>query len=57
MFAKGYALDIRNEQAVKDIFADIDSLDRIVKSVVLNSADMGFGNDPAKGQSFFDVSI
>lgn len=57
VFAKGYALDIRNEQAVKDIFADIDSLDRIVKSVVLNSADMGFGNDPAKGQSFFDVSI
>ncbi len=57
VFAKGYALDIRNEQAVKDIFADIDSLGRIVKTVALNSADMGFGNDPAKGQPIFEVSI
>ncbi len=57
VFAKGYGLDIRDEQAVKDIFADIDSLERVVKAVVLNSADMGFGNDPAKGQPFFEVSI
>ncbi len=57
VFAKGYGLDIRDEQAVKDIFADIDSLDRVVKTVVLNSADMGFGSDPAKGQPFFEVSI
>ncbi len=57
VFAKGYALDIRSEQAVKDIFADIDSLDRIVKTVVLNSADMGFGDDPVKGQPIFEVAI
>lgn len=57
VFAKGYALDIRDEQAVKDVFNDIDSLDRIVKTVVLNSADMGFGSDPAKGQPIFEVSI
>ncbi len=57
VFAKGYALDIRNEQAVIDIFNDIDSLDRFVETVVLNSADMGFGTDPAKGQDFFTVPI
>jgi len=57
VFAKGYALDIRNEQAVKDIFHDIDSLGRIVETVVLNSADMGFGTDPAKGMDLFTVPI
>lgn len=57
VFAKGYALDIRNEQAVKDVFADIDAQDRIVETVVLNSADMGFGTDPAKGMDLFTVSI
>lgn len=57
VFAKGYALDIRNEQAVKDVFADIDAQDRIVETVVLNSADMGFGTDPAKGMDLFTVPI
>lgn len=57
VFTKGYALDIRNEQAVKDIFADIDALDRFVETVVLNSADMGFGSDPAKGMDPFTVSL
>lgn len=57
VFAKGYALDIRNEQAVIDIFIDIDSLGRFVKTVVLNSADMGFGTDPAKGMDFFTVPV
>lgn len=57
VFAKGYALDIRDEQRVIDIFNDIDSLDRFVETVVLNSADMGFGTDPAKGMDFFSVPI
>lgn len=57
VFAKGYQLDIRSEQAVKDVFADIDATGRIVKTVVLNSADMGFGNDPVKGQPIFEVAI
>ena len=57
VFAKGYALDIRDEQKVKDIFADIDMLDRFVETVVLNSADMGFGTDPAKGMDFFTCSV
>ena len=57
VFAKGYALDIRNEDRVKEIFADIDSLDRFVETVCLNSADMGFGNDPVKGMPFFEVSV
>lgn len=57
VFTKGYGLDIRDEQAVKDIFSDIDSLGRIVETVVLNSADMGFGTDPAKGMDLFTVPI
>ena len=57
VFAKGYALDIRDEQRVIDIFNDIDSLDRFVETVVLNSADMGFGTDPAKGMDFFTVPV
>lgn len=57
VFAKGYGLDIRNEQAVIDIFNDIDSNDCFVETVVLNSADMGFGTDPAKGMNFFTVPV
>lgn len=53
VFAKGYALDIRDEEKVKAVFCDIDNCDRIVETVVLNSADMGFGADPAKGMDFF----
>lgn len=57
VFTKGYELDIRNEQAVINVFNDIDSTGRFVETVVLNSADMGFGSDPAKGQDFFTVPI
>lgn len=57
VFAKGYGLDIGSEEAVKKVFADIDSTGRVVKTVVLNSANMGFGADPAKGQPFFEVDI
>lgn len=56
-YAKGYALDIRNEDRVKEIFADIDANDCFVETVVLNSADLGFGNDPAKGMDFFTVPV
>jgi len=57
VFACGYALDIRDEERVREIFADIDQSGRFVETVVLNSADMGFGSDPAKGQDFFTVSV
>lgn len=57
VYAKGYALDIRNEQRVIDIFNDIDSLDRFVETVILNSADLGFGTDPVKGMDFFTVPV
>ncbi len=57
VFAKGYALDIRDEERVREIFRDIDSTDRFVETVVLNAADMGFGTDPAKGQDFFTVPV
>lgn len=57
VFAKGYALDIRNEQAVINIFNDIDKCGCFVETVVLNSADLGFGKDPAKGMDFFTVPV
>ena len=57
IFAKGYALDIRDEERIKAIFADIDANDCFVETVVLNSADLGFGKDPAKGLDFFDQSV
>lgn len=57
VFAKGYALDIRDENRIKDIFADIDATGRIAETVVLNAADLGFGTDPAKGMDFFTVPV
>lgn len=53
----GYALDIRDEQRVCDIFSDLDKKELFVKTVCLNSADMGFGKDPAKGMPMFECSI
>lgn len=53
----GYALDIRDEQRVKDIFADIDTKGLFVETVCLNSADMGFGSDPAKGMPLFECTV
>lgn len=57
IFSKGYLLDIRDEEKVRKIFCDIDNLDRIVETVILNSADMGFGSDPAKGMDFFTQEV
>lgn len=55
VLAKGYALDIGQEQRVADIFCDIDKTGYFVETVVLNSADMGFGTDPTIGMDFFTV--
>lgn len=55
--AWGYELGIRNEQRVKDIFADLDEKGVFVETVVLNAANLGFGNDPAKGMDFFTVPV
>ncbi|MBR5309175.1 MAG: SDR family oxidoreductase [Clostridia bacterium] len=57
VFAKGYGIVPGNEKDVEDVFADIDSLGRIVKTVVLNAANMGFGDDPVRGMPFFEVSV
>lgn len=57
VFAKGYGIVPGNEKDVLDVFDDIDSLGRIVKTVVLNAANMGFGNDPVKGMPFFEVPV
>ena len=54
---KGYGLGIRDEEAIKAVFADIDAQDCFVETVVLNAANMGFGNDPAKGLDFFTQSV
>jgi len=56
VLAKGYGLEVGNEQRIRDIFADIDSQGCFVSSVVLNSANMGFGTDPARGLDFFEQS-
>lgn len=53
----GYALDIRDEARVIEIFKDIDQKGLFVETVCLNSADMGFGTDPAKGMPLFECSI
>ncbi len=57
VFAKGYSLIPGCEEDVKDVFADIDALDRFVETVVLNAANMGFGTDPAKGMDPFTCDI
>lgn len=57
IFSKGYVLDIGAEQAVTDMFNDIDRSDCFVETVVLNAANMGFGDDPVKGMDFFTVSV
>lgn len=57
VFARGYGLDIGDEEAVKAVFTDIDATGCLVRAVVLNAANMGFGSDPAKGQPVFSVAI
>ena len=54
VFARDFALDIRDEARVIEIFNEIDTLDRFVETVVLNAADLGYGTDPAKGLDFFE---
>ena len=55
--AKGYALDISDEERVKAVFADTDAAGLFAETVVLNAADLGYGTDPAKGQDFFTVPV
>lgn len=57
IFARGFGLDIRDEERVKEVFREIDALDRFVETVVLNAADMGFGTDPAKGMDLWTCDL
>ncbi len=57
VFAKGYGLESGNEEQVKAAFADIDESGRFVETVVLNAANLGFGDDPAKGMDLFTCDI
>ncbi|MBR2635093.1 MAG: SDR family oxidoreductase [Clostridia bacterium] len=57
VFARGFACTPGNEEQVKEIFREIDSLDFFVETLVLNAANMGFDpKDPAAGQNFWTVS-
>lgn len=57
VFAKGYECKSGDEQQVIDIFNDIDKTGNSVETIVLNAANMGFGNDPAKGLDFFTQDL
>ena len=56
IFAKGYRLELRNDDSVYDIFADIDSMGYFVETVCLNAADLAFGKDPSVGMDFFEMT-
>jgi len=55
--AKGYELNIRNEQAVIDIFKDIKDQGYLLDTLVLNSANLGIGMDvfTVKLEDFMEV--
>ena len=57
VFAKGYGIIPGNEQDVIDVFRDIDATGRFVETVVLNAANMGFGDDPAHGLPVFEMTL
>lgn len=57
IYAKGYGLEIGNEQNVIDVFKDIDLSGNFVETIVLNAANLGFGKDPAKGLDFFEAPM
>ena len=57
VFAVGFGLGTDNEQDVIDVFSKIDESKRVVKAVVLNAANMGFGSDPAKGMDPLTLDI
>ena len=58
VFAKGYECNIRNEQQIIDIFNDIDQTGRVVETLILNAANLGFNpKDPAAGQDFWTVPV
>ena len=56
VFAKGFKLELRNDDSVYDIFKEIDSMGYFVETVCLNAADLAFGKDPADGMKFFETT-
>ena len=57
VFAMGFGLEVGSEDAVKEVFRKIDETGRTVTTMVLNAANLGFGNDPAKGLDFFTQTV
>lgn len=54
--ARGYELDLRNEQQMKEIFCDLDQSGILVETLVLNAADMALEADPSKGIDLWTLS-
>lgn len=55
--AEGYGLDVGEESLVEDIFCDMDRKDFFAETLVLYAANLGFGEDPAKGMDFLTVPV
>lgn len=56
VFAKGYALELCNENHPIEVFADIDKLGYVVETLCLNAADLALAKDPSAGTKFFEVT-
>jgi NAD(P)-dependent dehydrogenase (short-subunit alcohol dehydrogenase family) len=54
--AKGYELDLLNEQQITDVFSQIDACGITVETLVLNAADMALEADPGKGIDVWTLS-
>jgi len=51
--AKGYALGVTDEKQVADVFGDIRRQGYLIRTVVLNAANLGIGMDPLTGTERF----
>lgn len=54
--ARGYELDLRDEQRMIEIFEDIDRSGFVVDTLVLNAADMALEADPSRGIDLWSLS-
>ena len=54
--ARGYELDLCDEQQMIEIFKDLDQNGIFIETLVLNAADMALGDDPSKGLDLWTLS-
>ena len=57
IYAKDYGLNLRSEEDILRVFADIDASGRFVETLVLNAADMALGSDPSKGWDLWTTPL